>query len=111
MFMYLIISCESHIQVMAHVCLLLIFTAQNKHTKYQILFHFKPWQPVLISVNDATTTIHSSSLVKSNFSCNIFPPVLMNVSLFFVYLGFYVAFNTVQVISRRVVGMAEETSR
>ena len=32
-----------------------------------------------------------------------------NVSLF-VYLGFYVTFNTVQVISRRVVGRAEETS-
>ena len=29
---------------------------------------------------------------------------------FIVYLGFYVAFNTVQVISRRVVGRAEETS-
>ena len=28
----------------------------------------------------------------------------------FTYLGFYVAFNTVQVISRRVVGRAEETS-
>ena len=28
----------------------------------------------------------------------------------FVYLGFYVAFNTVQIISRRVVGRAEETS-
>ena len=28
----------------------------------------------------------------------------------FVYLGFNVAFNTVQVISRRVVGRAEETS-
>ena len=27
-----------------------------------------------------------------------------------IYLGFYVAFNTVQVISRRVVGRAEETS-
>ena len=27
-----------------------------------------------------------------------------------VYLGFYVAFNTVQVISRQVVGRAEETS-
>ena len=27
-----------------------------------------------------------------------------------VYLGFNVAFNTVQVISRRVVGRAEETS-
>ena len=30
--------------------------------------------------------------------------------LTFIYLGFYVAFNTVQVISRRVVGRAEETS-
>ena len=28
----------------------------------------------------------------------------------FIYLGFYVAFNTVQVISRWVVGKAEETS-
>ena len=27
-----------------------------------------------------------------------------------IYLGFYVAFNTVQVISRREVGRAEETS-
>ena len=27
----------------------------------------------------------------------------------FIYLGFYVAFNAVQVISRRVVGRAEET--
>ena len=28
----------------------------------------------------------------------------------FIYLGFYIAFNTVQVISRRLVGRAEETS-
>ena len=28
----------------------------------------------------------------------------------FIYFGFYVTFNTVQVISRRVVGRAEETS-
>ena len=33
-----------------------------------------------------------------------------NVTFLFVYLGFYVAFNTVQVISRRVVGRAEETN-
>ena len=31
-------------------------------------------------------------------------------SIYFIYLGFYVAFNTMQVISRRVVGRAEETS-
>ena len=30
--------------------------------------------------------------------------------MWIVYLGFYVAFNTVQVISRRIVGRAEETS-
>ena len=34
---------------------------------------------------------------------------LVYMFLNFVYLGFYVAFNTVQVISRRVVGRAEET--
>ena len=28
----------------------------------------------------------------------------------FIYLGFYITFNTVQVISRQVVGRAEETS-
>ena len=39
------------------------------------------------------------------------PFQLDNVSfILFIYLGFYVAFNTVQVISRRVVGRAEETS-
>ena len=37
-------------------------------------------------------------------------PLLADLFDFFVYLGFYVAFNTVQVISRRVVGRAEETS-
>ena len=37
--------------------------------------------------------------------------ILLNVYVYvYVYLGFYVAFNTVQVISRRVVGRAEETS-
>ena len=35
---------------------------------------------------------------------------LLSRVIFFVYLGFIVAFNTVQVISRRVVGRAEETS-
>ena len=37
-------------------------------------------------------------------------PVFLITSCLFVYLGFNVAFNTVQVISRRVVGRAEETS-
>ena len=46
------------------------------------------------------------------------PVTMLSLSLYswsgtfylFIYLGFYVAFNTVQVISRRVVGRAEETS-
>ena len=35
-----------------------------------------------------------------------------HIQLFYllIYLGFYVAFNTVQIISRRIVGRAEETS-
>ena len=50
---------------------------------------------------------------------DIIPALLINNRLvastgkvynLFIYLGFYVAFNTVQVISRRVVGRAEETS-
>ena len=36
--------------------------------------------------------------------------LLFRIFYLFIYLGFYVAFNTVQVISRRVVGRAEETS-
>ena len=48
--------------------------------------------------------------------CNCFLPgtervcTIMIIYLFIIYLGFYVAFNTVQVISRWVVGRAEETS-
>ena len=34
----------------------------------------------------------------------------INFIYLFIYFWFYVAFNTVQVISRRVVGRAEETS-
>ena len=36
--------------------------------------------------------------------------MILYLFIYFIYLGFYVAFNTVQVISRRVVGRAEETS-
>ena len=36
---------------------------------------------------------------------------VLNITMHtFIYLGFYVAFNNVQVIPRRVVGRAEETS-
>ena len=46
-------------------------------------------------------------LPKHTTSHEVLP---VQIVWFFVYLGFYVAFNTVQVISRRVVGRAEETS-
>ena len=36
--------------------------------------------------------------------------LLESVFIYLFILGFYVAFNTVQVISRRVVGRAEKTS-
>ena len=35
-------------------------------------------------------------------------PIQWHLKILFVYLGFYVAFNTVQVISQRVVGRAEK---
>ena len=44
---------------------------------------------------------------------NCFADFLANIYVMIsgcIYLGFYVAFNTVQVISQRVVGRAEETS-
>ena len=52
--------------------------------------------------------------IKSNLDTGIVKSIIyiswfLSVYLF-IYLGFYVAFNTVQVISRRVVGRAEETS-
>ena len=41
--------------------------------------------------------------------CSYISPWDINIQYLFIYLGFYVAFSTVQVISRRVVGRAEET--
>ena len=51
------------------------------------------------------------STITSSVQFVTVPTVFITLELLcFVYLGFYVAFNTVQVISRRVVGRAEETS-
>ena len=44
------------------------------------------------------------------YICHSFFHLLHTYLYLFIYFGFYVAFNTVQVISRRVVGRAEETS-
>ena len=48
-------------------------------------------------------------LIMWLFLC-FFLSLYAKVVCLFVYLGFYVAFNTIQVISRRVVERAEETS-
>ena len=40
----------------------------------------------------------------------VISPLVDCFSIYFIYLGFYVAFNTVQVIPQWVVGRAEETS-
>ena len=48
---------------------------------------------------------------KSVYTHKLMPIVTDNDnsdSVLFIYLGFYIAFNTVQVISRWVVGRAEE---
>ena len=55
------------------------------------------------SVNHCLT-LKERPKVKSDHNTTRFEACL------FVYLGFNVTFNTVQVISRRVVGRAEETS-
>ena len=49
-------------------------------------------------------------ILFTDFTVLILSCFLMSYQCLFIYLGFYVAFNTVQVISRRVVGRAEETS-
>ena len=41
---------------------------------------------------------------------NYYSTVKVLSSVYFIYLGFYVGFNTAQVISPQVVGRAEETS-
>ena len=55
-------------------------------------------------------------IISINFCSEAFKHLNNNFTLeylclyLFIYLGFYVTFNTVQVISRWVVGRAEETS-
>ena len=57
------------------------------------------------------TKIYSIFLDTIRLPCALLTmPRVTRCVIFFVYLGFYVAFNTVQVISRWVVGRAEETS-
>ena len=52
---------------------------------------------------------HTPVLSKPFVSCHSAAIAAILLYLF-IYLGFYVTFDTVQVISRRVVGRAEETS-
>ena len=53
-------------------------------------------------------TMHVGKYFPSSFA--IWLEMLLIARMDFYVLGFYIAFNTVQVISRRVVGRAEETS-
>ena len=46
---------------------------------------------------------HHRKNAHTTFCIAEIPPMKINPQHLFVYLGFYVAFNTVQVISRRVV--------
>ena len=73
-----------------------------------------PAFPMITVPNSPVYSFHL--LLRLEASCGK-PPVKHIVTIgrycslyLFIYLGFYVAFNTVQVISRRVVGRAEETS-
>ena len=53
--------------------------------------------------------MHSTSALV--YTCDNVPGVLVTHShILFIYLGFYVTFNTVYVISRQVVLWAEEIS-
>ena len=67
---------------------------------------------IVMYISSINTCVSGDSplaqLVKELDLC-LYMVVIRRLCLF-VYLGFYVAFNTVQVISRRVVGRAEETS-
>ena len=56
--------------------------------------------------SDACKTTNINEEKKSVSQIRLWMPYLFT----FIYLGFYIAFNTVQVISQRVVGRAEETS-
>ena len=63
--------------------------------------------------------VYKAAILLSFFSfvrvCNLIPHSISTYQplkqlVLFIYLGFYIAFNTVQVISRWVVGRGEETS-
>ena len=75
-----------------------MFSILSKHTKG--ILH------MCVKINFVLATVRSlfmPSMVELWFRC-------FEYYSYILYLGFYVAFNTVQVISRRVVGRAEETS-
>ena len=63
---------------------------------------------ILTRKNRATT--ETGKQIQGVFTAQVHTDTDMRKIYLFIYLGFYVAFNTVQVISRQVVGRAEETS-
>ena len=80
------------------------------------IHHHKPTSKVPKCVKCFITGVIGTRLCRMKFNKEQNLSKVNNHKLYFfsvclfVYLGFYVAFNTVQVISRRVVGRAEETS-
>ena len=74
--------------------------------------------PVPIPITVYTIMLHNltlpfninSSITVTEKPYQLKPHRLCLINLF-IYLGFYITFNTVQVISRWIVGRAEETSK
>ena len=60
------------------------------------------FQTLLVSSSESLLVMHAQVIIIIYRR--------FNVIIHFIYLACYVTFNTVQVISRQVVGRAEETS-
>ena len=87
---------------------------QERSPKRQKMYQRSSFQSNRLTEDRRSSGSQSSG---SKFFCsqqdkfkNLFIYLFGVLRRFLIYLGFYVAFNTVQVISRRVVGRAEETS-
>ena len=77
----------------------------------EIIDHLIVQQEIYSDVNNLCSSKSPDMQISTNTCTNTDSQVPHFIDFcLFVYLGFYVAFNTVQVISRRVVGRAEETS-
>ena len=83
------------------------FQLEALSTEFQILSNRKPCHDTYIQKYFTTQWQHNIKLLGFRILQHVGNNV-KKISNDRSYLGFYVAFNTVQVISRRVVGRAEE---